>query len=264
MKVIGFGSIGSLVCQELSTVGGFESKTIAKKDFPKVTSVEEAENKFPNISLKKFDKQEICFICSGEEKISGALLRVLEKIKNSKINLVYILRDPDLLSAAVSKQQDVFFKILQNYARSGLFQSILCVDELSVKKSFLAEVSILEYEKKFSKSLAKMINMIGWLKNTEPFYSDIDQRNDACRMNTLGVFAEGEERLIFPLDNIRQKDVYFGCTKKTLAEDISFMEKVKETLKFLKKDQEKVEYKIVKTDYEQDFIYLLYHTNFIQ
>ena len=42
------------------------------------------------------------------------------------------------------------------------------------------------------------------------------------------------------------------------------MEKVKETLKFLKKDQEKVEYKIVKTDYEQDFIYLLYHTNFIQ
>jgi len=109
-----------------------------------------------------------------------------------------------------------------------------------------------------------MINMINWLKGAKSFISEIDQTNEACRINTLGIFAEGEEKLIFSLDNIRQKEVYFGCTEKTLTEDINFMEKVKETLKFLKKEQEKVEYKIVKTDYEQDFIYLSYHTNFIQ
>jgi hypothetical protein len=128
----------------------------------------------------------------------------------------------------------------------------------------MADTSILEYKKKFSKTLAKMINMINWLKGAKSFNSEIDQANEACRINTLGIFAEGEEKLIFSLNNIRQKEVYFGCTEKTLTEDINFMEKVKETLKFLKKEQEKVEYKILKTDYEQDFIYLLYHTNFIQ
>ena len=197
-------------------------------------------------------------------KISGGLLRVLEKVKNSKINLIYILRDPDLLSEAVKKQQGAIFKILQNYARSGLFENMLCVDEPSLKKSFIASTSIFEYEKRLSEVLAKMINMVNWLKEAKSFYSEIDPPNEACSIKTLGAFAEREEKLIFPLDNVRQKDVYFACTEKTLTEDTEFMDKVKETLKSLKVGHEKVEYKIVKTDYEQDFIYLLCHTNFIQ
>ena len=264
MKILGFGDLAAAVCKELADLSGFEYTTITKKDFPKIKTVEEAEDKTPDLSLEALNKGEIYFICSGEEKIAGGLLRVLEKIKDSKINLVYILRDVDLLSEAIITQQRAIFKILQNYARSGLFKNILCVDESTIKRFFMADTSILEYEEKFSKTLAKMINMINWLKGTKSFNSEIDQTNEACRINTLGVFAEGEEKLIFSLDNVRQKEVYFGCTEKTLTEDINFMEKVKETLKFLKKEQEKVEYKIVKTDYEQDFIYLSYHTNFIQ
>jgi len=264
MKIIGFGDIGSVISEELAKLSGFEYATVTKEDFPKISTVEEAEEKVPNISLDKWGKNEVYFICSGEEKISGGLLRILEKIKDSKINLVYILRDSDLLSEAVKKQQRAIFKILQNYARSGLFESILCVDEMSLKKSFVTSTNMFEYDKKIGETLAKMINMINWLKGADSFYSEIDQPNEACRMNTLGIFAEQEEKLIFPLDNTRQKDVYFACTEKTLTEDTEFMDKVKETLKSLKTGHEKVEYKIVKTDYEQDFIYLLCHTNFIQ
>ena len=264
MKIVGFGEIGSMVSEELAKLSGFEHMTVTKEDFPKINTVEEAEKEASEITLDKCSESRVYFICSGEEKISGGLLRILEKIKGSKINLIYILRDPDLLSETIEKQQRAIFKILQNYARSGLFENILCVDELNLKKFFIANTSIFEYEKRLSEILAKMINMINWLKEAKSFYSEIDQPNEACRMNTLGIFAEQEEKLIFPLDNTRQKDVYFACTEKTLTEDTEFMDKVKETLKSLKVGHEKVEYKIVKTDYEQDFIYLMCHTNFIQ
>ena len=80
----------------------------------------------------------------------------------------------------------------------------------------------------------------------------------------MGVFADAEEKIVFPLDNVRQKDVYFACSKKTLETDTELLEKIKETLKRMKEENVKVEHKIVTTGYEQDFVYLFYHTNFIQ
>ena len=264
MIIFGYGKLGSSVATSLSELANKELFCLTKSDFPSLKSIEDAEDKMPNFSLNINSDSIVYFICSGEEKIAGGILRTLEKIKEAKIKIIYITRDQDFLSEEVEKQQKTVGKILQNYARSGLFEDICLIDEKTFKQSFLPDVPLLKYDKVFSQTLAKMINMVNWLKNEESFYSDIEPPNEACRINTLGVFAESEEKLIFSLDNTRQKNVYFGCTKKTLAEDINFMEKVKETLKFLKKKEEKVEYKIVKTDYEQDFIYLLYHTNFVQ
>ena len=264
MKIIGFGKTCSAVSKELAKASGFEYRNITKDDYPPLRTIEEAEKIKTDFSFDVQENEEIIFICSGDEKISGGIIRTLEQIKHCKINLLYLLKDKDLLSEAIIEQQRTIFKILQNYARSGLFENILCIDEAAIKKQFIADVSMLEYEKKLSEMLAKMINMVNWLHHADPFYSEINPPNDACRIKTLGVFADSEEKLIFSLDNVRQKDVYFACTEKTLAEDINFMEKVKETLKFLKSESENLEYKIVKTDYEQDFIYLSYHTNFIQ
>ena len=109
-----------------------------------------------------------------------------------------------------------------------------------------------------------MISMVNWLQNEESLYSEIEPPNEACRIKSLGVFAGAEEKLVFPLDNVRQKDVYFACSKETLKTDTDLLEKIKETLKRMKEDNVKVEHKIVITEYDQDFIYLSYHTNFIQ
>lgn len=128
----------------------------------------------------------------------------------------------------------------------------------------MPQVSLLEYDKVFAETLAKMISMVNWLKRSDSIYSDLELPNDACRVNTMGVFAETEERLVFPLDNVRQKDVYFAYSKTSLETDTELMEKIKETLNSLKNSDIKLQYKIITTDYEQDFVYLLYHTNFIQ
>ena len=175
---------------------------------------EEAEDKAPNFSLDNRPEDVVYFICSGEEKIAGGILRSLEKIKDSKIKVTYILRDENFLTEEAKKQQNAFCKILQNYARSGLFVEMTLVEEKSFKKLFMPQVSLMDYESVFSQTLAKMISMLNWLRAEQALQFDVEPPNEACRVNTMGVFAETEERLIYPLDNVRQKDVYFACTKK--------------------------------------------------
>ena len=264
MIIFGYGKLGSSVAKSLSEVAKSRLFTLTKNDFPPIKTVEEAEDKAPNFSLDNRPEDVVYFICSGEEKIAGGILRSLEKIKDSKIKVTYILRDENFLTEEAKKQQNAFCKILQNYARSGLFVEMTLVEEKSFKKLFMPQVSLMDYESVFSQTLAKMISMLNWLRAEQALQFDVEPPNEACRVNTMGVFAETEERLICPLDNVRQKDVYFACTKKTLETDTELLEKIKETLNSLKNKEENLQYKIVTTDYEQDFIYLLYHTNFIQ
>lgn len=264
MIIFGHGKIASVVSKKLSEINKARVFCLTKDDYPTLKTVEEAEDKTPNFSLDNTPEDVVYFICSGEEKIAGGILRVLEKVKDSKIKVLYILRDEDLLAEPVKKQQLAIGRILQNYARSGLFQDISLVEEKTFKKLFMPQVSLLEYEKVLSETLAKMISMINWLVAADSIQSDLEPPNDACRMNTIGVFADTEERLVFPLDNVRQKDVYFACSKTSLETDTELMEKIKETLNSLKNSDIKLQYKIITTDYEQDFVYLLYHTNFIQ
>lgn len=264
MIIFGHGKLGSSVSKSLSQITKSKILCLTKDDYPAIKTVEEAEDKAPNFSLDNRPEDTVYFICSGEEKIAGGILRVLEKLKESKIKVTYILRDPDFLSEEVKKQQLAIGRILQNYARSGLFEDISLVEEKTFKKLFMPQVSLLEYDKVFAETLAKMISMVNWLKRSDSIYSDLELPNDACRVNTMGVFAETEERLVFPLDNVRQKDVYFAYSKMSLETDTELMEKIKETLNSLKNSDIKLQYKIITTDYEQDFVYLLYHTNFIQ
>ncbi len=264
MIIFGHGKLGSSISKSLSQITKSRLFCLTKADYPSIKTVEEAEDKAPNFVLDNGPEDTVYFICSGEEKIAGGILRVLEKIKESKIKVTYILRDPDFLSEEVKKQQLAISRILQNYARSGLFQDISLVEEKTFKKLFMPQVSLLEYDKVFAETLAKMISMVNWLKSSDSIYSDLEPPNDACRVNTMGVFAEAEERLVFPLDNVRQKDVYFAYSKTSLETDTELMEKIKETLNSLKNPEIKLQYKIITTDYEQDFVYLLYHTNFIQ
>jgi len=51
------------------------------------------------------------------------ILRVLEQIRDKKIDIFYIRPDVDLLIGELRLQERAIFGILQEYARSGLFSS---------------------------------------------------------------------------------------------------------------------------------------------
>ena len=93
MIIFGHGKLGSSVSKSLSQITKSKILCLTKDDYPAIKTVEEAEDKAPNFSLDNRPEDTVYFICSGEEKIAGGILRVLEKLKESKIKVTYILRD---------------------------------------------------------------------------------------------------------------------------------------------------------------------------
>jgi hypothetical protein len=90
MVVIGIGTAGCKVANSFSK--GHKKILIGPDKFPKTCkTVEDYENKCPSLKKELTFSQKECwvFVC-GASKTSGATLRILEKIKNKKLNVVYL------------------------------------------------------------------------------------------------------------------------------------------------------------------------------
>ena len=70
------------------------------------------------------DNTSVTFIMAGGGKIAGASLRILEKIKHCNLNVLYITPDIGLMGGKKYLLNRITFFVLQEYARSGLLNSI--------------------------------------------------------------------------------------------------------------------------------------------
>jgi len=75
MIIFGYGKLGSAIAKNLSALANKELFCITKSDFPTLKSVEESEDKAPDFSLDINPETGVYFVCSGEEKIAGGILR---------------------------------------------------------------------------------------------------------------------------------------------------------------------------------------------
>ena len=101
MVVIGIGTAGCKVANSFSK--GHKKILIGPDKVPKTCkTVEDYENKCPSLKKELTFSQKECwvFVC-GASKTSGATLRILEKIKNKKLNVVYMIPGSLQCSATV-------------------------------------------------------------------------------------------------------------------------------------------------------------------
>ena len=149
--VIGIGGAGCRIADKFLERDGYK---IYKIDigiqgtrcysFPKVSSMEEAEQAVP--SLKTFFRgvtKDILFIVAGGGKMSGASLAILEQIKHKNVEVLYVRPDVDTLSGVNKTNELIINQVLQNMARSGLFQKIYLFDNQKIQ-DILQGVSLLK------------------------------------------------------------------------------------------------------------------------
>ena len=108
---------------------------------------EEYEKNIPD--LKEFFEdidEEVQFFIVGSSMSSNYALGVLEQIKDKKINLFYIKPDTDLLAGVPKLVEKAAFGVLQQYARSGLLNSITIISNESIEK-IIGNVPIKKYYK---------------------------------------------------------------------------------------------------------------------
>ena len=106
---------------------------------------EEYENNIPD--LQKFFKEvsdHAQVFMVGSSFSSNYTLGILQQIADKKIDLFYIKPDSELLTGVPKLIENAVFGVLQEYARSGVFNSFTVISNLEIEKS-LDKTAAVEY-----------------------------------------------------------------------------------------------------------------------
>jgi len=266
MKVlIGLGNAGCAIVNKFSD--NYKKITIdAGSELPEFTSPEHYEEKLTNYKhLVEFDEDECYFFVCGAGKVSAASLRLLELIQDKKINLVYIYPEEVMLSTTQRKLNRVAFNVFQQYARSGLINSmyLMCNETIS---DFLPSLSIDNFYDGLNDAIVNVFENVIFYLDQDPIMGSHHEPKDISRIRTVsyGNFEEKEKKLYFPLDNMTET-----CYINIVSDED--MKQNKEILNFFKekvsKDRENnllSSFVVFNSDYQKSFYYAIHFTHFLQ
>jgi hypothetical protein len=273
--IIGLGAAGCNIAESFSQYPQYKIYKIdtnmedAKNCYslPSLKSPEEYEAKCP--SFKKFFryvKGDVLFITSCGY-VSATSLRILEHLKNKcNINILYVKPDLTLLPETKTLNHNVLFGVLQEYARSGIFNRIYLIDNIKMSE-IIGDVPLREHYDRINQLISSTIHMVNVFKNSDSEIDTFGKTVDAAKISTLSLvsYDDGEEKMFFDLDIPRDKCYYYGVPEEMLKSDGSLMKKLSEQLKILKQyDKIKVSYGIYSTGYDVPYIYGLLNSSVVQ
>lgn len=264
-KVIGLGKLGCAIAEELTAYPEYriykiDAEIEERGSFAigSASNMEEYEKIFDQTaaeiylrSIKSQDK--ILLILTGGEPVSGCVLRLLECIKDAEINVLYIAPDRDMISEIQKRDDKIAFNVLQQYARSGVFKSLLLVRKPVVEK-LMGDVSIQQYEKSISYFISYTVAMINYFEHTDPIVANKIEPVDWCRIGTYGVSsldeANQDVNLLFPLEAISDIHFFYGVPARDLDNDPTLMKKIKEHVKSFKNDSISTSFSVYSTSFD--------------
>tara|TARA_Y100000593_G_C4248060_1_gene305711 strand:- start:78 stop:908 length:831 start_codon:yes stop_codon:yes gene_type:complete len=275
VEVVGFSGAGCKIAKHFEKYPQYNVHYVDVDIFgencyslPKATTMEDAEEKVPIFSelQKAVSNKKTFFICAGGGRTSGASLRILEQIRNAELNIVYIRPDLSFLNEEEKKREKIVYNVLQEFARSGLFEKIFILENTKIAE-ILGDLSIVEYFSRINKIIVNSLHMINYLSNAKSIIGNISAPRDENRISTIAVYnmEKSEESVFFDLENTREKHFYFALNHQTLEKEKNMLKKIKEQVKKSRQsDLTSVSYDITSTTYETNFAYVVLYTNFIQ
>jgi hypothetical protein len=264
-KVIGLGKAGCAVAEELTEHPEYRIYKIDKEidergswaigTYPDMAAYE--ENFDPTgagvylRSIKKDD--EVLLVLMGGDPISGCTLKLLQCIHDAKLHVLYICPDRQMLSEIQKRDDKICFNILQQYARSGMFENLILLKK-DVVERLMGDVSIQDYERHASHFISYLIAMINYFQHTEPVVSTKISPIDWCRLSTYGVSSIHEEQqevnLLFPLEAISDLHFFYGIPAQDLDEDPTLMKKIKDHVKSFQNDSVSTSFSVYSTSFD--------------
>ena len=265
MVVIGLGSAGVGIVNNFSD--SYKKVLITESDFPKSCRREEDfEEKCPNFFHSKNSRFKECwfFLCGGS-KCSSAALRILESIKDKKINIGYVFPDLSWATPQVSKRHKVVFNVLQEYARSGLIHSLTIFSNKDIL-NIIGDQPITEMYNSINRQIANTVETIQWFKNQQPIIGQIHQPKEISRISTVstGVLKKDKENLMFFLDNITETGYIYSISKQQLESDKNLLKLIKSRVSDDENNNITSSFAVYPSEHKQSFFYSLKFTHHIQ
>ena len=137
ISIVGLGNAASAIVEcfkDTPQYSVFKVNSEVKKSSKyayKIKSFDKPEDYEQNIpDLKKFFSNvgdTVQFFVVGGSMSSNYSLGILEQLKDRKVDLIYIQPDTELLTGYPVLIENVTYGVLQEYARSGLLNSITLI-----------------------------------------------------------------------------------------------------------------------------------------
>jgi len=227
---------------------------------------EEYEQNIPNV--EKFFKDSsdyIQFFVMGGSFSSNYTLGILEQIKDKKIDLIYIQPDTELLTGYPVLVENTTFGVLQEYARSGLLNSITVISNLHIEES-LGDLNIKTYYASLNNFIFSAIHHLNYFIHSEPEIGQVSKPAEINRIRAIaGLNMKNlEEKWFFNLDTPRELCYYLAINTERLETEGGLHKKIVDMLKQKPKNAfRKISYAIYETPYH-DFGFCVAHTNVVQ
>jgi len=273
MNVIGLGKSGCAIAESLRQYPQYTTYMIDNGlkgkgcfNFPTYDHPEDYESKTP--SMKRFFNKvdgDVVFVLCGASKIAGASLRILEKLKHCNVTVIYIKPNLDILEDIKVKMHHVCFGVLQEYARSAAIERMIIVENDTVE-SILGDVPIVGYYERLNKVITWTFHMLNVLRNSEAVMGKVTNTKETSRISTIGTvdFDSGEEKLFFPLDNVREKCYFYLLKGEDLKKSGNLLKKITKQVKSLGSENARSSYAIYSSEYDQNYVFCFHHTPYIQ
>lgn len=212
----------------------------------------------------------LVFVC-GSGIVSGCLLNLLEKIKDKNMSIVYFVPLENSLTKQRKINHELVFNVLQEYARSGLFEELIIFDEKLMLEN-VPDITLLNKYDKINNSIFNIIENIKFYNSEKVLFGNKALFSEHYRISSVGYMDtnSGKEKIFYRfgkkeekvLDVPLEKHYYYVVPRDKAKEDENlllnvynlFDNKIKETT-------DSISYSVHVSDYEQEFCYFVQKTS---
>ena len=244
-----------------------EKKEAKYQKIKKYDNPEKYEKTPPGVkTLLRKAEGEALFIVCGASSTSAAALVVLQQLhKKCDVSILYIRPEIDLLSEKKRLQERMVFGVLQEYTRSSVFNKMFIISNEELDP-LVQDASILGYHDSINDMISSTFHMINFFDHVDSVSDTFSSPFETARICTFGILniETGEEKLFFPLDNIRETRYYYGVPKENLKKDKNLHRKIVNQVKEKATKDTKASYGIFSTDYDTEYAYVLCYSSHVQ
>jgi len=272
--IVGLGKAGCNIAKVFSKFPQYETYGIDTTKDADITirhrkTHEEYDEHFPNLKKKlKFKDEEVIVVVAGAGSISGGSLRLLEQLKNNNLAVLYIQGDLSIMSENQKKQEKIVSNVLQEYARSGLLERVILINNNMLERS-IGDMSIISYYETLNQAIVNTVHMMNVFKHTEPVIGNFIRPSEVSRICTVGIVDvesddDEKEKWFYDLTGVRDVVYYYGINEDDLKNDGTLLRKINNFVKSKISEDVSVSYGVFKTTYEQKYCYCIKHSSMVQ
>jgi len=272
--IVGLGKAGCNIAKVFSKFPQYETYGIDTTKDADITirhrkTHEEYDEHFPNLKKKlKFKDEEVIVVVAGAGSISGGSLRLLEQLKNNNLAVLYIQGDLSIMSENQKKQEKIVSNVLQEYARSGLLERVILINNNMLERS-IGDMSIISYYETLNQAIVNTVHMMNVFKHTEPVIGNFIRPSEISRICTVGIVDvesddDEKEKWFYDLTGVRDVVYYYGINEDDLKNDGTLLRKINNFVKSKISEDVSVSYGVFKTTYEQKYCYCIKHSSMVQ